>query len=113
MTADRSAVVAPRVPTDDEWLWVYGRLSGRVTGEQFRTSTALVALVWSAVHEHGFSVPIVAMYRIELHRYNADTDNWTQIDVWRDRLGRFRNAHRFTLERAGSARSIAAAKGLL
>ena len=108
-----SEITSPREPTDDEWGWAYDRLTGRGGGHRFPISTALVTLVWSAVHEHGWEIPEVTQHRIELRRYNADAGNCTQMDVWRDRLGRFAGATTFTIERTAKARSLAATRALL
>jgi hypothetical protein len=103
----------PRQPTDDEWTWVSNRLTRSHDGQRFPASTALRDLVWSAVHEHGWSLPEVGQWRIELRRYNADADNWSQMDVWRDRLGRCHGAELFTIERTAKSRSLADTRALL
>jgi hypothetical protein len=74
---------------------------------------ALRRLIWSAVCEHGWHLPEVNQYRIELRRFNEDAGNWTQMDVWRDGLGRCRGAETFTIERGPKFRSIKDATALL
>jgi len=85
----------PREPTDDEWSWVYDRVTGRGQGTRWAASMALLNIVWSAVHEHGWSVPDVSVYRITLRRFNAEDRSHTELHLWRDALGRCRGADEY------------------
>ena len=103
----------PRKPTDEEWSWAFGRLTGRGTTRHYPASAALTGLVWSAVHQHGWSLPDVNEWRIDLRRYRPEDDGWDEMHVWRDRLGRCQGAERFVTQRAGKSRTIAETHELL
>jgi hypothetical protein len=89
----------PRQPTDDEWKWTYDRVTGRDHYANFPASTALLEMVWSAVHEHGWSLPDVSVYRITLRRYNAMGDSHAELHIWRDRQGRCRGSDEYVTRR--------------
>lgn len=110
---NQSDEIAPLKPTDEEWSWAFGRLTGRGTTRHYAASAALTGLVWSAAYQHGWSLPDVGEWRIDLRRYNAADDSWDEMHVWRDQLGRCRGAERFVTHPVGKSRTIAETHELL
>ena len=97
---------ARRKPTDDEWEWTYRRVTGRDTGHHYEASMALLHIVWSAVHEHGWSLPDVSPYQIKLRRYNAADESHSELHLWRDRLGRCRGADEYVIRQTAKHPTI-------
>lgn len=100
--------MAERVPTDDEWTWTYNRVTG---ARAWPASYALLHLVWEAVHLDGWSVPKVTEWEIVLERRHDLGSE--RVEVWRDRLGRFRTATRSVAVQTDHVRSLAAMGNLL
>ena len=104
---ESSEMPALREPTDDEWEWTYRRVTGRDGGHTYAASMALLDIVWSAVHEHRWSLHDVSPYCITLRRYNAEDDSRSGLHVWRDAIGRCRGADEYVIRQTAKHPTIA------
>jgi hypothetical protein len=63
-------------------------------------------MVWSAVHEYGWSLPDVSEFRITLQRYVEATGDREQAYIWRDARGRFRSVEFLVLKPVVTGRRV-------